>query len=244
MQRTTLLKLFLLPVLFALVLPLFVSGCGKNTERKRVKVATVLNQNEVFLYLHDFKRHFPGIDVELEFLEDQDIIAALERPEHERPDLSGAFRRHRPSQETAGCSAFARSGFPSNRQLSTEGGKRPGMVGMRVSGTRFGREYEKYKEKFETPENYQDLLHDVFNRSIIALNPESSGAGYIFVSNLIQNMGEADAWAYLEKLDQNVKYYADDTATPARQTGRSNASVGITALTRCNAENANARASD
>ncbi|MDR2965526.1 MAG: extracellular solute-binding protein, partial [Treponema sp.] len=75
--------------------------------------------------------------------------------------------------------------------------------------------------------SYQDLLKPEFRGQIIMSNPSSSGTGFLFVSGLIQSMGEAAAFAYLDELHQNIAMYTHSGSAPARRAGEGEFSLGI-----------------
>lgn len=76
------------------------------------------------------------------------------------------------------------------------------------------------------PKVLDDLADPKFAGQLVlpSINTE---AGYALVSNLIVNMDEGPAWEFLDKLDKNVAYYADDEAAPAKAAASGSAGVGI-----------------
>lgn len=54
------------------------------------------------------------------------------------------------------------------------------------------------------PTCYEDLIKPEYKGLISMPNPKSSGTGYIFLLNLVNEMGEDEAFAYFDKLAENL----------------------------------------
>jgi len=55
------------------------------------------------------------------------------------------------------------------------------------------------------PATWQDLLDPRFRGQIVMPNPNSSGTGFLTISGWIANMGEQGAWAFMDRLHENVQ---------------------------------------
>jgi iron(III) transport system substrate-binding protein len=75
--------------------------------------------------------------------------------------------------------------------------------------------------------SYQDLLRPEFRGQIVMSNPASSGTGFLAVSGLIQLMGEAAAYDYLDRLHENIAMYTHSGSAPAKRAGSGEFAVGI-----------------
>jgi iron(III) transport system substrate-binding protein len=58
-------------------------------------------------------------------------------------------------------------------------------------------------------------------------NPASSGTGFFHVSGWIQMMGEEKAWAFMDRLHQNVASYVHSGSKPCRDAATGEFPVGI-----------------
>lgn len=88
---------------------------------------------------------------------------------------------------------------------------------------------EAIEEKgLDTPESWADLIDPQYEGEIALPNPGTSGTGYLFVSTILQIMGEEEGWEYLEALDENVGQYTKSGPAPAQLVGQGEYAVGIT----------------
>ena len=234
------LKRLLLSLLFCAMSLAFFVSCSKSSAPVLL-VATALPKDEAILYLQDLKRQHPSVKVKLEYLTESQVIPALERKDAQRPDVlwgvSAVTLTKARDKGLLAPYAPARLARLNPKFYDSSNPEFPAWVGMRAYVLGFASsEHEQYKRGFDVPSSYEALLSDELRNSIIMPDPEKCGAGYIFLAGLVQKMGEEKAWEYFEKLRRNIKYFASDEAYPVRQAGRSNASVGISLLTRCNAE--------
>ncbi len=64
---------------------------------------------------------------------------------------------------------------------------------------------EVLKEKgIAIPESYEDLLKPEYKGLISMPNPKSSGTGYIFLLNIVNEWGGVEAFSYFDKLSENL----------------------------------------
>ncbi|HLR01749.1 MAG TPA: ABC transporter substrate-binding protein [Virgibacillus sp.] len=88
---------------------------------------------------------------------------------------------------------------------------------------------EVMEEKgLDTPESWEDLADPQYKGEIVLPDPGTSGTAYLFVSTIIQIMGEDDAWDYFEDLNENVAQYAKSGDAPAQMVSQGEYAVGIT----------------
>lgn len=80
----------------------------------------------------------------------------------------------------------------------------------------------------DKPESWEDLLDPQYEGEIIMPDPGTSGTGYLFVSTLMQLMGEEEAWDYFEKLDKNVAQYEKSGTAPGEKVAQGEYAIAIT----------------
>jgi len=80
----------------------------------------------------------------------------------------------------------------------------------------------------DMPHSWQDLIDPQYEGEIVMPDPSVSGTGYLFVSTMIQILGEDEAWDYFEKLDNNVGQYVDSADVPGQLTAQGEYTIGIT----------------
>ncbi|MHC6528821.1 putative 2-aminoethylphosphonate ABC transporter substrate-binding protein [Vibrio proteolyticus] len=82
------------------------------------------------------------------------------------------------------------------------------------------------------PTSWEDLTKLVYKGHIAMPNPASSGTGYMQVSAWLQNMGETQAWDYMQRLDQNIAHYTHSGSKPCVQAGMGEVAIGISMASR------------
>ncbi|MDR0491498.1 MAG: ABC transporter substrate-binding protein [Oscillospiraceae bacterium] len=83
------------------------------------------------------------------------------------------------------------------------------------------------------PESYDDLLDPIYKGLIAMPNPASSGTGTLTVNGLLHLKGEEAAWAYLDKLHENIAVYLHSGSAPAKNTATGEYGIGISFGYRC-----------
>jgi len=79
------------------------------------------------------------------------------------------------------------------------------------------------------PQSWFDLHDPKFKGKITMPHPASSGTGYFHVSAWIQTFGEDKAWAFMDKLHENIAMYVHSGAQPCRLTAAGEFPIGISA---------------
>lgn len=83
------------------------------------------------------------------------------------------------------------------------------------------------KEELPMPETYEDLLNPVYKNYIAMPDPKSSGTGYFFLKNLVNVMGEDEAYAYIDDLAKNVKQFTESGSGPVKLLIQGEAAIGL-----------------
>ncbi|SKA62341.1 iron(III) transport system substrate-binding protein [Enterovibrio nigricans DSM 22720] len=82
------------------------------------------------------------------------------------------------------------------------------------------------------PTSWEDLTNPVYQGHIAMPNPASSGTGYMQVSGWISSFGEAGAWSYMDKLNNNIAHYTHSGSKPCVQAAMGEVVIGISMATR------------
>lgn len=77
------------------------------------------------------------------------------------------------------------------------------------------------------PESYEDLLNPEYKGLISMPNPKSSGTGYMFLKSLVNAWGEEEAFAYFEKLTENILQYTSSGSGPINALVQEEAAIGL-----------------
>lgn len=77
------------------------------------------------------------------------------------------------------------------------------------------------------PKTYEDLLNPGYEGLIAMPDPKSSGTGYFFYKNMVNEMGEAQALAYIDQLEHNVKQFTESGSGPIKLLIQGEIGIGL-----------------
>lgn len=86
---------------------------------------------------------------------------------------------------------------------------------------------EAEKKGLPKPVSWEDLLNPVYKGHLVMPNPASSGTGFLTVSGWLQQMGEAQGWAFMDKLNENIAAYTHSGSKPCKQAAAGEYPLGI-----------------
>lgn len=86
---------------------------------------------------------------------------------------------------------------------------------------------EARKNNLPKPSKWTDLENPVYKGRITMPHPASSGTGYLMVAAWIQMMGEEKAWAFMDKLHNNIGAYSHSGSKPCEQAGAGEYTIGL-----------------
>ncbi|MDR1099026.1 MAG: extracellular solute-binding protein [Treponema sp.] len=90
-----------------------------------------------------------------------------------------------------------------------------------------------YSEEFlkarnlPVPASYDDLLKPEYKGLISMPNPKSSSTGFFFLRNLINTRGEDAAFAYFDKLSENILQFTSSGSGPVNALVQGEAGIGL-----------------
>jgi iron(III) transport system substrate-binding protein len=76
------------------------------------------------------------------------------------------------------------------------------------------------------PTSWEDLLNPVYKGHIVVPNPASSGTGYLQIASILQMKGEEEGWKFLEALDGNIAQYIKSGSKPCRAAAAGEYAIG------------------
>ncbi len=79
----------------------------------------------------------------------------------------------------------------------------------------------------ESPKSYQDLLKPEYKGLISMPNPKSSGTGYMTLKALVNSMGEEEAFAYFDKLSENILSFTSSGSGPVNALKNQEVAIGL-----------------
>ena len=83
------------------------------------------------------------------------------------------------------------------------------------------------KHNLPMPETYENLLNPVYKDLIAMPDPKSSGTGFFFLKNLINVLGEDEAYAYIDELAKNVKQFTESGSGPVKLLIQGEIAIGL-----------------
>lgn len=86
---------------------------------------------------------------------------------------------------------------------------------------------EARKANLPKPSKWTDLTNPAFKGKMTMPHPASSGTGYLMVTAWIQLMGEDKAWAYMDKLHENMASYSHSGSKPCEQAAGGEYTIGL-----------------
>jgi iron(III) transport system substrate-binding protein len=86
---------------------------------------------------------------------------------------------------------------------------------------------EAKKNNLPKPTKWSDLTDPIYKGHVVMPNPASSGTGFLDVSSWIQIWDEDTAWAYMDKLHQNISVYTHSGSKPCKLAASGETTVGI-----------------
>jgi len=81
--------------------------------------------------------------------------------------------------------------------------------------------------KLSIPTSYTDLLKSEYKGVLTMPNPKSSGTGYIFLKNLINVLGEDNAFAYFDRFAENILQFTSSGSGPVNAIIQGEAGIGL-----------------
>ncbi|MFM8990334.1 MAG: putative 2-aminoethylphosphonate ABC transporter substrate-binding protein [Alphaproteobacteria bacterium] len=219
--------------LFALMLAALAATAGAEATRAqaRLVVYTTLEQEFIDGFRKAFEADNP--DIRIEFLRDSTgVITARLQAEKATPradaiwglavtsamvlDAEGILQPYRPAH------------FEQLRPVFRDPKPDPAWFGMEAwSAAICFNTIEAGKRGLPAPRTWEDLAGPAFRGLVQMPNPASSGTGFFHVSGWIQMMGEENAWAFMDRLHQNVASYVHSGSKPCRDAATGEFPVGI-----------------
>ena len=207
-------------------LGLILVGCGQKEEKKEIVVYSSFEEDYVPSYIEAFNKEYPNIKVNL-VRDSFGIIAAKFDAEKSNPQADVLWG-------TSGTMMM--TNIDDLKELNYDvknietkfydvSSKEPKWVGISLAMSAIS--YNNIEGKnLQKPIGYKDLLKDEFKGKIVMPNPVSSGTGFYTVTSWIQEMGEKEAWNYMEELNKNILMYVHSGSAPTKMVAQGETLIG------------------
>ncbi len=218
-------------IALTLILAIVLGACGGAKKKTKVVIYTAKENEEIAEYIPVAEKALPDLDLEVLRLSTGDLTARLlaEKDNPQADVIWGVAATSMLIFEKEGMlEPYAPKGVEKILPQFKSPKDPPTWVGVDAYLTAFcvNKEVAK-KNNLPTPTSWKDLLDPVYKGHIVMPNPASSGTGFMFVSSVLQGLGEEEGWNYLDKLDDNIAIYTKSGSKPCKLAAAGEYGIGI-----------------
>ena len=180
-------------------------------QKQTVVIYTAIENEQITEYMKAYDKSLPNVDVKIMRLSTGDISARFmaEKDNMQADVIWGVGATNILIFKNAGLlEPYAPKGLDKIVPLFRDKDNPPAWVGIDIymSAFCFNTEVGK-KHNLPAPTSWADLTKPVYKGHVVMPNPASSGTGYLSVASILQRMGEAEGWKYLDALHLNIAEY-------------------------------------
>lgn len=204
------------------------SGCGgKQADSKNVTIWTSGEDYKNEYYLTELQKKFPDYNITLEYMTSSSIAAkVVEEGANCSCDIIASEEYgylYKCEDYLAELTDFDFSVFlddivPENHKFTPE---------LKNGGCIIMNPKVLAEKGLPAPGSYQDLLDPQYKGLISMPSPISSGTGYMFLRQLVNEWGEDEAFDYFEKFSENVLQYTSSGSGPVNALIQGEAAIGL-----------------
>ncbi len=200
-------------------------------QKQTVVIYTAIENEQIAEYKKAYEKTLPSVDVKMLRLSTGDIAARFmaEKDNMQADVIWGVGATNMLQFKNAGLlEAYAPKGLERIQPLFRDKANPPSWVGLDIymSAFCFNTETGK-KHSLPKPESWADLTKPVYKGHVVMPNPASSGTGYLSVVSVLQRMGEAEGWKYLDALDKNIAEYTKSGSKPCKDSAAGERAIGV-----------------
>jgi iron(III) transport system substrate-binding protein len=200
-------------------------------QKQTVVVYTAIENEQIADYMKTLNKTLPNLDVKMLRLSTGDIAARFmaEKDNMQAEVIWGVGATNILIFKNAGMlEPYAPKGLDKIQPLFRDKANPPSWVGMDIYISAFcvNTEVSK-KNNLPMPASWADLAKPVYKGQIVMPNPASSGTGYLSVASVLQRLGEAEGWKYLDALDKNIAEYTKSGSKPCKDAAAGERAVGV-----------------
>lgn len=218
-------------LVLVLILSLMLASCAKEPEITKVVIYTAKENEEIEEFIPIAQAALPDLELEVLRLSTGDLTARL-LAEKDNPQADLIWGTAATSmiifKNEGMLEPYAPAGLDALQQSFIDPDDPPYWVGVDAYLTAFcyntelGAQYD-----LPMPTSWEDLLDPVYEGHLVMPNPASSGTGFMFVSSVLQGLGEEKGWEYLDGLDKNMAIYTKSGSKPCKMAGAGEFPIGI-----------------
>ena len=216
-------KLLGVLIAFAIVLTAFSVTKGDNT----IIVYSCMEQFRNDELQKQLNEEFKDLDVYVMYMPTAKVAAKLALEEKSTDadiivNLENAYMK-RVEDYMADVTEFSKLDYLDD--MVVENGK--SLTWDRQSGSIIINKKILEKNNLPMPETYEDLLNPVYKGFIAMPDPKSSGTGFFFLNNLVNVLGEDEAYEYIDELAKNVKQFTESGSGPVKLLIQGEIAIGL-----------------
>ena len=217
-------------VLVALMLAA-VPLAGPASAKDVVVVYTAIENEQITDYMKAINKSLPNIELKILRFSTGDISARFmaEKDNMQADVIWGVAATNQLIFKNAGLLApYAPKGLERIQPLFRDKANPPSWVGIDIymSAFCFNTEVAK-KHNLPAPTSWADLAKPVYKGQVVMPNPASSGTGYLSVASVLQRMGEAEGWKYLDAIHPNMAEYTKSGSKPCKDAAAGERAIGV-----------------
>ena len=214
-----------------IVLVLFccsLAGCGNKTEdTKSVVIWTTEEEHVVDYYINALSQKFPNYEITIENVSSSTMpVKVIEEGDNCSCDIlwteDYAYLEkcsdYLVELKDFDFSVFLEDTVPASHKYTPE---------ERFAGGIILNLDMLSKWNLPEPQSYQDLLNPIYEGLISMPNPASSGTGYMFLRQLVNEWGEDKAFEYFSKLTPNILQYTSSGMGPVNALIQGEVAIGL-----------------
>jgi iron(III) transport system substrate-binding protein len=200
-------------------------------QKETVVVYTAIENEQITDYMKALNKTLPTLDVKMKRLSTGDISAVFmaEKDNMQADVIWGVAATNMLIFKNAALlEPYAPKGLERLQPLFRDKATPPGWVGIDIymSAFCFNTEIGK-KHNLPAPASWADLTKPAYKGHVVMPNPASSGTGYLSVASILQRMGEAEGWKYLDALNKNIAEYTKSGSKPCKDSAAGERAVGV-----------------
>lgn len=202
-------------------------GCGTQKDDNSVIIYSSAEDYRNEYYMSRLQEQFPDYDISIEYIETANHAAKiLAEGEKTECDISLDVEYNymqKYSDYLASMEEYSLDGFMEDMRDESK----KIFPKTRNSGAIVINMDLLIEKKLPEPTCYEDLLKPEYKNLISMPNPKSSGTGYMFLKALVNSMGEDEAFAYFDKLSENVLQFTSSGSGPVNSLVSGEAVIGL-----------------
>jgi len=200
-------------------------------QKQTVVVYTAIENEQIADYMKSLNKTLPNLDVKMLRLSTGDISARFmaEKDNMQADAIWGVGATNMLIFKNAGLlEPYAPKGLDKIQGLFRDKANPPSWIGIDIYMSAFCVNTEVAKKNnLPMPTSWADLTKPVYKGQIVMPNPASSGTGYLSVASILQRMGEAEGWKYLDALDKNIAEYTKSGSKPCKDAAAGERGIGV-----------------